>query len=88
MARHRPTDHSSNGSARPTPSVKYTCPMHPQIVRDAPGSCSLCGMALEPMMPSADDGDNGALRDMSRRFWIAVTLTIPLLALAMGSMLF
>ena len=67
--------------------IEYTCPMHPQIVRDAPGFCPICGMALEPRVPTAAPGENAELRDMSRRFWFAVTLTAPLLALVMGDML-
>ncbi len=70
----------------PAVGVKYTCPMHPQIVRDAPGSCPICGMALEPMLPSAGDDDSTELRDMSRRFWVAVALAVPLLVLAMAPM--
>jgi len=63
---------------------KWTCPMHPEIVRDGPGSCPICGMALEPMMPSADAGPNPELIDMSRRFWIGAVLAVPVLALEMG----
>jgi heavy metal translocating P-type ATPase len=64
--------------------VKWTCPMHPEIVRDGPGSCPICGMALEPMTPSADAGPNPELIDMTRRFWIGAALTLPVLALEMG----
>jgi len=67
------------------PGAKWTCPMHPQIVRDGPGSCPICGMALEPMMPSAAEGPNPELVDMTRRFWIGAALTIPILALEMGA---
>jgi P-type Cu+ transporter len=66
--------------------VEYTCPMHPEIVRSAPGSCPKCGMALEPRTVMAQAGDNPELRDMSRRFWVSLILTIPLLAIAMGFM--
>jgi P-type Cu+ transporter len=66
--------------------LEYTCPMHPEIVRDAPGSCPICGMALEPKMPSLDTGPDPELVDMTRRFWIAVAFTIPLFAIAMGEM--
>jgi Cu+-exporting ATPase len=62
--------------------------MHPEIVRDGPGSCPICGMALEPMTPSADAGPNPELADMTGRFWIALALTIPLFALEMGGHLF
>jgi Cu+-exporting ATPase len=66
--------------------VEYTCPMHPEIVRDAPGSCPICGMALEPRLPTLEAGPDPELRDMTRRFWIAAALTIPLLAIVMGEM--
>jgi len=66
--------------------VEYTCPMHPEIVRDAPGSCPICGMALEPRVPALDAGPDPELRDMTRRFWIAAAFTIPLFAIAMGEM--
>jgi Cu+-exporting ATPase len=58
--------------------TKWTCPMHPEIVRDEPGSCPICGMALEPMTVTGED-ENPELRDMSRRFWIGLALTVPLL---------
>jgi Cu+-exporting ATPase len=62
----------------------YTCPMHPQIRRNAPGSCPICGMALEPVMPALDDDEQPELRDFSRRFWWTLPLTIVVAALAMG----
>jgi len=64
---------------------EYTCPMHPQIVRAEPGNCPICGMALEPRTVTVEE-DNPELRDMTRRFWISLALTAPLLAIAMGSM--
>jgi Cu+-exporting ATPase len=64
----------------------YTCPMHPQIVRDGPGSCPICGMALEPRTATADDEENPELYDMSRRFWFSVAVTVPLFALAMSDL--
>ena len=72
----------------PLPAIRteYTCPMHPEIVRSEPGSCPICGMALEPRTVTATQEDNPELRDMTRRFWIGVALTAPLLAIAMGSM--
>jgi Cu+-exporting ATPase len=66
--------------------TEWVCPMHPQVVRTEPGSCPICGMALEPRDVSTDE-ENPELRDMSRRFWFAVVLTVPLLILAMGDML-
>ncbi len=71
----------------PSTRTEYTCPMHPEIVRPAPGSCPICGMALEPRTVTAAQEENPELRDMTRRFWIGVVLTAPLLAIAMGSML-
>jgi Cu+-exporting ATPase len=64
--------------------TKWTCPMHPQIIRDGPGHCPICGMALEPMIPAATAQPNPELRDMNRRFWIGVVLSLPVLALEMG----
>ncbi len=67
-------------------SREYTCPMHPEIVQQGPGSCPLCGMALEPMMVSAEEEDNEELTDMTRRFWVSLILTVPVVILAMGPM--
>jgi Cu+-exporting ATPase len=64
--------------------AEWVCPMHPEIVRDAPGSCPICGMALEPRVPSGDQEENHELRDMSRRFWFATALSVPILLIAMG----
>ncbi len=63
----------------------WTCPMHPQIRQVGPGSCPICGMALEPEMPTLDEGPNPELIDMSRRFWVSAALSLPLFVLAMGS---
>ena len=67
--------------------TEYTCPMHPEIVRSEPGSCPICGMALEPRTGTASTEENPELRDMTRRFLVSVMLTAPLLAIAMGSMI-
>ena len=64
----------------------YTCPMHPEIAQDEPGTCPICGMSLEPVMVSLDDGDNPELVDMTRRFWISAALSIVVVILAMGEM--
>jgi Cu+-exporting ATPase len=78
-------------AAPPRPPVgrpadtRYTCPMHPEIVRDGPGSCPICGMALEPMVPSEHE-DTSELRDMTRRFWVSAALTAPVFALTMAEM--
>ncbi|MBN8428972.1 MAG: heavy metal translocating P-type ATPase [Xanthomonadales bacterium] len=65
------------------PGTQYTCPMHPQIVRNEPGSCPICGMALEPMLPSLDDDENPELRDFRRRFWWTLPLSLVVLLIAM-----
>ncbi|KRB34579.1 copper-transporting ATPase [Mesorhizobium sp. Root695] len=78
---------------RPAPKpmprgTQYTCPMHPEIIRDKPGSCPKCGMALEPMgVPTGDEGPNPELVDFTRRFWVSAVLSVPLLIAAMAPML-
>ena len=64
--------------------AEWTCPMHPEIRQPGPGTCPICGMALEPVMVTADSGPNPELADMTRRFTVAVALTIPVLILSMG----
>lgn len=66
--------------------VEYTCPMHPEIVQIGPGSCPICGMALEPKEITLDDKPDPELIDMRRRFWISAVLTLPVFVLAMGEM--
>ncbi len=68
-------------------SVQYTCPMHPEIIRDEPGDCPICGMALEPVGVGEAEEDDSELRDMSRRFWVSLALTIPVFVLAMGEII-
>ena len=70
------------------PGTIYTCPMHPEIRQVGPGSCPICGMALEPETITADSGPNPELADMTRRFWLAVALSLPVFALEMGGHLF
>lgn len=76
------------GEARPPEPVPegtiYTCPMHPEIRQVGPGSCPICGMALEPELVTAETGPSPELVDMTRRFWIGLALTVPLVALEMG----
>ena len=72
-------------AAQPLPAgTIYTCPMHPEIRQPGPGSCPICGMALEPEIVSADTQPNAELADMTRRFWIGLALTLPVFALEMG----
>jgi Cu+-exporting ATPase len=66
-----------------TAGAMWTCPMHPQIRRQGPGTCQICGMALEPEEPSLDDAPNPELVDFTRRLWVAGALTIPLLVVSM-----
>ena len=67
-----------------TPGAIYTCPMHPHIRQIGPGNCPICGMALEPVVASADEQPNPELADMTRRFWVGVALMLPVLVLAMA----
>jgi P-type Cu+ transporter len=66
------------------PGVIYTCPMHPEIRQDGPGSCPICGMALEPETVAAEAPPNHELIDFTRRFWVGLVLTLPVFALEMG----
>jgi Cu+-exporting ATPase len=82
-----PEKYLQSGETEPVvapPGAKYTCPMHPEIIRDAPGTCPICGMALEPMMPSLDDDENPELTDFRRRFWWTLPLSVATLMLAMA----
>ena len=75
-------------SLRPlTPGPQYTCPMHPEVVRDKPGPCPICGMALEPRTATQEEEANPELWDMSRRFWTSAVLTAPIFLLAMSEMI-
>jgi Cu+-exporting ATPase len=78
---------TGRSAARPkmaSADVQYTCPMHPEIIRDAPGACPICGMALEPMFPS--DEPNEELTDFTRRMWISAAAAVPLIVLTMGGL--
>jgi Cu+-exporting ATPase len=77
-----PPDRSQRASG-----TEYVCPMHPQIIRSEPGNCPICGMALEPRTISAEAEENPELRDMTRRFWVGVGLTLPVLVSAMSEYL-
>jgi Cu+-exporting ATPase len=78
-------DHYGHAHAPVNPGAIYTCPMHPEVRQVGPGSCPKCGMALEPLDPlAAGPEDDGELRDMQRRFWISLALSLPVLIMAMG----
>ena len=82
-----PAKFLAEDTAKPEPVPEgtiYTCPMHPEIRQVGPGSCPICGMALEPVTVTADTGPNPELVDMTRRFWIGVVLAVPVVALEMG----
>ncbi len=76
---------ASRTEAIAAPGAMWTCPMHPEIRRDGPGTCPICGMALEPEEPSLDDAPNPELVDFTRRWWVSAVLAVPLLVLTMGS---
>jgi heavy metal translocating P-type ATPase len=88
--------HTHRPGTAPTPvadqpgyeTVEHTCPMHPEIRQLGPGTCPICGMALEPVTVTADSGPNPELADMTRRFWVGVGLSVPVLLLGMGGDLF
>jgi heavy metal translocating P-type ATPase len=77
-----------NGNTAPHPTAtgtaEYTCPMHPEIRQPGPGACPICGMALEPVLVTADTGPSAELQDMTRRFWVALVLSVPVVLLEMG----
>ncbi len=84
---HHPASARPDAAAAPADAAAiYTCPMHPEVRQRGPGSCPLCGMALEPEAPSLQE-DDAELRDMRRRLWICAALSLPLLVLSMGDML-
>ncbi|MGE3404304.1 MAG: heavy metal translocating P-type ATPase [Vicinamibacterales bacterium] len=81
--------HAPAGAAAAAPApagALWTCPMHPEVQQDGPGACPICGMALEPMVPTGDE-DNPELRDMSRRMWVSLALTAPILLMMLAEWL-
>jgi P-type Cu+ transporter len=89
LARFKANPASFLAPSTPVPvaaAAEYTCPMHPEIVRDRPGACPICGMALEPRTVMAEEGPNPELVDMTRRLRIAAVLALPVFALSMGDM--
>ncbi|MDQ3592787.1 MAG: YHS domain-containing protein, partial [Actinomycetota bacterium] len=85
---HARPSHSVAAGSPTDEAVEYTCPMHPEIRQLGPGSCPICGMALEPVVVTAASGPSPELADMSRRFWIALVLSLPVVLLEMGRDLF
>ena len=98
---HAAHEHATHGHAAcchadaltaPPPAVtagqklEWTCPMHPEVIRDAPGNCPICGMALEPRTVTLEEVEDVHLKDVTRRFWVSAALSVPLVALAMGEM--
>ncbi len=84
-ARYLAAPTQATPAAKPAASgAIYTCPMHPQIRQDHPGNCPICGMTLEPVVATEATGPSTELVDMTRRFWVALALSIPVFALAMG----
>ena len=82
---HAPaTSKSAPAGDQDQDQVEYTCPMHPQVLQMGPGSCPICGMALEPVLATAEQGESPELRDMTKRLWIGAALTAPVFALEMG----
>ena len=85
---HQISEKKSSPIISPTMATTYTCPMHPEIIQNGPGSCPKCGMALEPMIISNKvEEENPELVDMRRRFWWSLVLTVPLVILSMGHLL-
>jgi P-type Cu+ transporter len=87
-AGHKPVEAFAPAHAGDSADAEYTCPMHPQVRQKGPGHCPICGMALEPVLASAEAGSSPELRDMTRRFWIGLALTAPVFVLEMGGHLF
>ena len=83
----RATASEARGASAAARSAQWTCPMHPEVLKDGPGDCPICGMALEPVAAALEEGPNRELRDMTRRFWASLALTLPVFALAMGEMI-
>ena len=96
-AHAKPARHSTAGhrhappaasAPRPVPAgTTYTCPMHPEVRQDHPGDCPLCGMALEPLLPTGEDAEDPELKDMTHRLWVSVPLATLVVFIAMGKML-
>jgi len=86
-ARFVDTNRKQDAALVGDPEAEYTCPMHPEIRQKGPGTCPICGMALEPVRVTLEEEPNEELVDMTRRFWVSVALTVPLIAIAMGDLI-
>ncbi|HET6654982.1 MAG TPA: copper-translocating P-type ATPase [Gammaproteobacteria bacterium] len=84
---HHHDGHAPPPTAPVSGASQYTCPMHPEVIRNKPGACPKCGMALEPMSPTVEPQDDPELRQMTRRLWVGVALAVPLVVIAMRDML-
>ena len=78
--------HAPASKAPASAAARYTCPMHPEVLKDGPGDCPICGMALVPVGAAAADTDERELRELTRRFWMGAVLSLPLVFLAMAPM--
>lgn len=85
---HHHSQAASASQVKGDKDVEYTCPMHPEVRQIGPGNCPICGMALEPVIATGETGESPELRDMTRRFWIGLALTVPVFLLEMGGHLF
>ena len=85
---HGPADSAAIDAENVPAGTIWTCPMHPQIRQTVSGSCPICGMALEPLEPTLDEGPNPELIDMTRRFWVSAIMSIPLVILTLGAEIF
>ncbi len=83
---HKHAHGARDATEKPGGTAEYTCPMHPEVIRHEPGSCPICGMALEPRVPAAVE-ESPELVDMRRRFWVSLALTLPVFGVAMGEMI-
>ncbi|WP_123378315.1 copper-transporting P-type ATPase [Pseudokineococcus lusitanus] len=88
VAAHGSSDGSHGDHAPTGTTAEHTCPMHPEVRQQGPGACPICGMALEPVTVTAEDGPSPELVDFTRRLWVAVVLTVPVVVLEMGAHLF
>ena len=85
--RDEPLEHAGHGGDGDRRGSTYTCPMHPEVVQDEPGTCPKCGMELEPRQVAAEQEESPELKSMTRRFWVSLVLTIPVLIIAMSDMI-